>query len=90
MKAQARHTATGREDAASLVVGVLMGVVRFRLRLCEGSDAFADVLDPDGNVIGSAHQFYADGGWSIQTRPFGGYVKPSEVEIVNPRDARQR
>jgi hypothetical protein len=41
----------------------------------------AMVLDEGGNIIGEAHTM-RDGGWSVHTIPFGGYVPSSQIVFV--------
>jgi len=40
------------------------------------------VLDDQGNVIGEAYQRYANGGFSVWTKPYAGYVSPDNIEWV--------
>jgi hypothetical protein len=81
-----QHVADGTEDSVSLVVATLLGKVRYRLRVANVAEAtarsgWATVIDDAGNQIGHATRIYSDG-WSVQTKPFGGYVNDSQVEIV--------
>lgn len=65
---------------AAVYFAILGGT--FRLRRDHRDPKWAEVLDDAGNVIGSAHQCYANGGWAVHTGPFAGYVRPDQVECV--------
>src|SRR5581483_3233408 len=40
------------------------------------------VLDENGNIIGEAHTLRS-GGWSVQTKPFGGTVPTEQIIFVD-------
>lgn len=75
------------DNSTDSVAGVWFALLggKFLLRIDhEFSSTFADVLDSCGNVIGSATQMYADGGWAVHTKPYAGYVEPSQIIFVDP------
>lgn len=65
---------------AAVFFAVLGGV--FRLKQDRRDPKWAEVVDDFENVIGSAHQFYSNGGWAVHTGPFAGYVRADQVEFV--------
>src|SRR5438477_11596304 len=77
-------TINNSTDSVSAVWFSLLGG-KFLLRIDEEfSSTYAEVLDSEGNVIGSANQMYSDGGWAVHTVPFAGYVSPLQVVFVDP------
>lgn len=70
-------TISNETDSVTAVWFSLTGG-KFLLELYSDSDNQAMVLDGAGNVIGSASRIYSDG-WSVQTKPFGGYVPDTQI-----------
>jgi hypothetical protein len=75
-------TKTIRADSSPLVAMYhwLFGG-KFILRYYSECRDSAMVLDEGGNIIGEAHTM-RDGGWSVHTIPFGGYVPCSQIVFV--------
>ena len=79
---------TIREDT-SPVAAVWFSLLggKFRIRLigdnCPGRRT-GDVLDDDGNIIGSAHDsIYGGHGFAVHTKPFGGFVPEDQIDFVS-------
>lgn len=64
---------------AAVYFAVLGG--KFLLRRVNWSPNVADILNNSGEIIGSAQRIYSDG-WSVHTRPFGGYVPDDQIVYV--------
>ena len=71
------HRITGTESVPAIVWASALGVA-MRWVGCVHGLLFA----PDGSVIGSYHPYVSGSGWSIHTRPYGGYAKPEELEFT--------
>lgn len=53
------------------------------LRVSTLDKAVADVLDGQGNVIGSAHRGpYRDYGWAIHTKDWAGFAPNSQIRYL--------
>lgn len=82
-----QSTITDSTDSHTAVLfAVLGGSFRIRLRDCK-RDSYGrrsgDVLDDAGNVIGYAHDLiYGASGFTVETRPFAGYVPNDKVVFV--------
>jgi hypothetical protein len=54
---------------------------KFLLRHYSDCKDTAMVLDNNGNILGEAHTMRS-GGWSVQTKPFGGTVPDSQIILL--------
>ena len=82
MARKATYTMTGSEDSVTAVWAQCLGVGKYLLVRDPDSKTWARVINEKGEQIGDANQMYSDGGWAVHTRPFAGYVPPSQVEFV--------
>ena len=75
-------TLTGTENALEGVYfSVLGGTFKLKKTTVDGY-TFHDVVNDDGQVIGSAHRIYSDG-WAVHTKPYAGYVPDSQIVMVD-------
>lgn len=74
-------TLSGDDNPVDALLFAVFGG-KFLLRRLPGWPNMAEVLNNAGAVIGTANRIYPDGGWSVSTRPFGGYVPPAQIVEV--------
>lgn len=75
------HYLTGQESAISIIWATALGEPgSIRWRGCPHGLLFS----PQGEVIGSYHAYVSGGGWSIHTKPYGGFAHYEELDVTAP------
>ena len=82
---KSEYRMTGKETSVQAIWLQCLGAGKYILKR-DGGGKFrhyehAQVLNPDGDQIGSATRIYSDG-WAIHTGPFGGYVPDNQIHFV--------
>lgn len=73
------HVIDGTESAFGIIWASALGAT-IRWRGCPHGLLFS----PAGEVIGSYHAYVSGRGWSIHTKPYGGFAYFEEVDTTAP------